>query len=324
MTFFQCFIAAAALAFGVVFSVEAKSLKAYHIGNSLTDNMYPGGLKRIAEQNADTYTYGKQVSPGVPLDMNWKLQSKTGSIYSITPYGKYTTALKNYSWDVMTLQPFDNKIEGSTGDLAMAKNFINFAKGKSPNLQTYIYERWPRQQREGGKLKPFDYTALYTKAYTGQNSRYYLSNERQGYFESLVKQINNSLPSSIRKALLIPVGDVLLELDKRIKAGKIKGTSKITEFYQDDLHLNKKGGYVASLTFYATMYKESPLGTTVPGAFGTIDKTLAAQLQDAVWDVVSAHPYAGVKGSVSVGAVVPEPTSFGLIFLIPAMLRRKR
>lgn len=254
--------------------------------------------------------------------MNWKLQSKTGSIYTRVPYGKYTTALKNYSWDVMTLQPFDSTIDGSNGDLAMAKNFINFAKSKNPNLQTYIYERWPRQQRDSkGNLRPFDYTALYTKSLSSPGSQ---SNERREYFETLLSKVNSGISSSIKKVLMVPLGDVLLELDKRIKAGKVHNISKIQQFYADDLHLNKVGGYVASMTFYSTMFKESPVGTSVPGAFGSINSTLAGELQDAVWDVVSTHPLAGVRGNVAVGTSVPEPASLGLILLVPAMLRRRR
>jgi len=313
--------AALAVSFGLSLAAGATTLRAYHIGNSLTDNIYPGGLTRIAEARNDTYKYGKHVSPGVPLDMTWKYQSKTGQMYSKAPYGLYKDALKNYSWDALTLQPFDNKIDGSTGDLAMAKNFINYAKSKNPNLQTYIYERWPRK-----KGSTFNYTSTYTKAYTGQSSRYDLANERRGFFESLVKQVNSALPTLKKKVLLVPVGDVLLELDKRIKAGKVKGISNITQLYADDLHLNQKGGYVASLTFYATMFKESPVGTSVPGAFGSMDRTTAAQLQDAVWDIVSVHPYAGVKGSASVNAsaVVPEPASLGLLMLLPMLAIRRR
>lgn len=319
-------LAAVALAGLLGFQALATTIKAYHIGNSLTDNMYPGGLTRIAEQRADVYTYGKHVSPGVPLDMTWNYQSKTGQMYSKIPYGLYKTALKDYSWNVLTLQPFDNKIDGSSGDLQMAKNFINYAKGKSPNLQTYIYERWPRQTTG----QTFNYTDLFTKTYTPSTSRYSLVNERRGYFETLVKKVNDALPTLSKKVRLIPVGSVLLELDKRIKAGKIKGITNIKQLYADNLHLNQKGGYVASLTFYATMFKENPLGTAVPGAFGgtSFDKTLAAQIQDAVWDVVSVHPLAGVSTSsaAALGVSVPEPAalSLGVLVLVPLMRRRVR
>jgi hypothetical protein len=313
------------VAFAVVLSLgasaHARSVRAYHIGNSLTDNIYPGGLGKLAQQKGDTYTYGKHVSPGVPLDMTWNYKSKTGQMYSKSPYGLYKSALKNYTWDVLTLQPFDNKIEGSTGDLQMAKNFINFAKGKSPNVQAYIYQRWPRQNGSN-----WDYTKAYTKAYTGQSSRYDLANERQGYFGKLLQKVREALPSLNKKVLLVPLGDVLLELDKRIKEGRVNGVSNIKQLYADNLHLNQKGGYVASMTFYATMFKKSPVGTSVPGAFGSINSTTAAQLQDAVWDVVSVHPDAGVNLSRAplTGSVVPEPAAVGLLALTAMLGMRRR
>ena len=306
---------------------SAETRRVYHIGNSLTDNIYYGGLKRLAEQKNDTYTYGKEVSPGVPLDMLWAGKSKTGSIYSQGPYGTYTNALKNYTWDDMTLEPFDNWLPGSTGDVQIAENFINYATKKSPNLQTYIYERWPRRPLDSkGNFLPFDYTATYTKAYTSSPTRYDLADERQGYFVDLVNDINKAMPKAKNKVDLVPVGDVFEDLDKLAKAKKLNGISSITQFYEDSIHMNKMGAYVISLTFYATMFDKDPVGTTVPGAFSPISSKLAGEIQNAVWSVVSTNPLDGVKASTAVAAsaVVPEPTTLALLALLPLFRRNRR
>src|SRR5438046_1750838 len=50
---------------------RAETIRVYHIGNSLTDNINYGGLGKLATSKGDTYTYGKDVSPGVPLDYTW-------------------------------------------------------------------------------------------------------------------------------------------------------------------------------------------------------------------------------------------------------------
>ena len=314
---------------GIVASASAETIRAYHIGNSLTDNIYMGGLKRIADRGGDTYIYGKHVSPGVPLDYSWQYKSITGSMYSIAPYGLYKTALKNYSWNVLTLEPFDNKLTGTTGDIQISKDFINYALPKSPNLQTYVYERWPRRQVDArGHYLPFDFSKLWNTPYTGQSDRYNLADERRGYFEQLTKGINSALPNLKKNVKMVPVGDVLAELDKRIKANQIDGIDNITDLYADTIHFNKTGAYVISLTFYATMFKQSPLGHTVPGAFGTMNSTLAHEIQDTVWDVVRVHPYAGViQPPAALGAtLVPEPGSiFALLMALPVMsLRRRR
>jgi hypothetical protein len=324
-----CFTALIAICLFAARPASAETIRAYHIGNSLTDNIHYGGVKTMASSGGDAYKYGKHVSPGAPLDLTWALKSKTGVSYSVSPYGLYNNALKNYTWEVLTLEPFDNQIKGSTGDLQMSKNFINYTIRKSPNVQTYIYSRWPRRPTDSsGHFKPFDFTKLWTTPYTGSTQRYDLSAERKGYFESLVKSINSAEPNLRKKVKIIPVGDVLAELDHRIKSHDITGISNITQLYSDALHLNNTGAYVAGLTFYATMFKQSPVGQPVPSSYGSgITHTLAGELQDAVWDVVRIHPYAGVNRSQlapAPGVVVPEPMAAGILLLLPLVRRRIR
>jgi len=303
----------------------AKSLRVYHIGNSLTDNIYYGGLRNLAASEKDTYTYGKDVSPGVPLDDTWTFKTKTGQAYSIPPYGLYNKALKNYTWDALTLEPFDNWLKGSTGDVKIAEDFINYAAKKSPNLQTYIYERWPRRPQDSkGNFLPFDYSKLYTAKYTSSTNRYDLADERRGYFETLVKDINTDLSKLKKKVDLVPVGDVFAELDKRIKANEITGVDDITQFYQDTIHMNKMGAYVIGLTFFATMYGQDPVGSPVPGAYGSINKTLAGELQNTVWDVVSTNKLDGLHVTPALGSVVPEPATLSVLALLQLIRRRRR
>ncbi len=224
----------------------------------------------------------------MPLDDTWEGKTKTGSVYSLPPYGTYSNALKNYTWDAMTLEPFDNEIAGSTGDLQISEDFINLAEKKSPNIQTYIYERWPRRPEDAaGDFTAFDYTKTYTTPYTGSTQRYDLSDERQGYFTTLVNDLNKALPKVKKSVKIIPVGDVMEAMDKEIKDKQITALKSITQLYSDDIHLNETGAYVIALTFYATMYDQNPEGQTVPGAYSEVGAKLAAQIQDTVWNVVS-------------------------------------
>jgi hypothetical protein len=320
----------AIIALGVICAPLARgeTIRVYHIGNSLTDNINYGGLRNIAASEKDTYVYGKDVSPGVPLDYTWAFKTKTGHAYSIPPYGLYNNALKNYTWDALTLEPFDNWIKGSTGDLQISENFINYALKKSPNIQTYIYSRWPRRKTDSsGNIKPIDFTKAWTTPYTGSVNRYDLSAERKGYFETLVNDINKAMPKLKKKVEMVPVGDVFAELDKRVKAHQITGISDISQFYQDTIHMNKTGSYVIGLTFYATMYKKSPIGSAVPGAYGSINSKLAGELQDAVWQVVTTNPFTGVHATLaksSLGTVVPEPMTLGVLILVPLLQIRRR
>ena len=104
---------------------------------------------------------------------------------------------------------------------------------------------------------------------------------------------------------MVPVGDVLLELDGRMRAGKVPGFSDIAQVYVDGIHFNNVGSYVVGTTFYATLFRDDPRGLTAepynerldPAKDRQIDEKLALAIQDAVWSVVSTHPLAGVRGS---------------------------
>ena len=82
--------------------------------------------------------------PGAPLQWIWE-HPKDG--FQEPPFGHYPTALANFQWDVLSLQPFDRHLDGKDGDIAMAKNFIDLALAKSPDLQVYVYARWPSKAR---------------------------------------------------------------------------------------------------------------------------------------------------------------------------------
>jgi len=86
---------------------------------------------------------------------------------------------------------------------------------------------------------------------------------------------------------------------------------------------------VIALTFYATMYSKSPIGAGVPSNFGTINSTLAGELQTDVWNVVTHNAYTGVNQSVPrppgfvPGVLAPEPMTLALCVL-PIFVRRRR
>ena len=102
---------------------------------------------------------------------------------------------------------------------------------------------------------------------------------------------------------MVPVGDVLLELHERMRAGKVPGFTDIAEVYVDGIHFNNVGSYIVGTTFYATLFRDDPRGMTAepynekldPKKDRLIDEELAAAIQDAVWTVVSKHPLAGVR-----------------------------
>ncbi len=76
------------------------------------------------------------------------------------------------------------------------------------------------------------------------------------------------------------------ELDNRMEAGLVPGFSDITDIYIDDIHLDNVGSYIVATTFYATIFKQSPIGLPVPSEYQPLSSELTAIIQDTVWDVV--------------------------------------
>jgi len=103
--------------------------------------------------------------------------------------------------------------------------------------------------------------------------------------------------------LIVPVGDVLYELNERMHRLEIPGFTDIGQIYNDNVHLGIIGGYIAGLTTYATLYREDPHG--LPSLdWGFNSPLLESQIQDVVWDVVSHHAFTDVPEPASAGAAL--------------------
>ena len=218
--------------------------------------------------------------PGAPLQWIWQ-HPKDG--FQEPPFGHYPTALANFQWDVLSLQPFDRHLDGKDGDLAMAKNFIDLTLPKSPELQVYVYARWPRQGKD-------DFDTAWLKKYTGGWDN---TNETKDYFERLTLELRKAYPKLKKPILMVPVGHVMYGLNQWMKAGKVPGYTDIKQLFADGIHLNNVGSYVVGCTFFATFYKQNPSGLpTEP--YKVTDSKLAAAIQDLVWRIVRWDELAGV------------------------------
>lgn len=89
----------------------------YFIGNSVADTINYRGLDNIAESQGKAHIWGRHMIPGAPLSWLWDHPNQG---FQEEPYGYYNSALTNYQWDALSLQPYDRPLEGNDGDLAMA------------------------------------------------------------------------------------------------------------------------------------------------------------------------------------------------------------
>ncbi len=255
-----------------------KTLRVYFIGNSVTDTINYRGLAELAKSRSYTQVWGRHMIPGAPLQWIWE-HPKDG--FQEPPFGHYPTALTNFQWDAISLQPFDRHLDGKDGDIVMAKKFIDLALKKSPELQVYVYARWPRQQKD-------DFDTAWLKKYTGKWDG---TNETKDYFERLTLELRKAYPKL--KIHTVPVGHVLYGLNQWMKAGKVPGYTDIKQLFADGIHLNNVGSYVVGCTYFATLYKQNPTG--LPSApYKVTDTKLTAVIQDLVWRIVRWDELAGV------------------------------
>ena len=253
----------------------AMAIRVYFIGNSVTDCINYDWLQQLVESRGYQHVWARQMIPGAPLE--W-LATHPNDGFLSQPYGAPKNAFTHYEWDAISLQPFDRHIEEDTRD---SKGYIAMAIGKSPKVQIYIYQRWPRQER--GTYQSF-WLQKYTGGWDGKE-------ETGDYFIKLTKALRKDLPD-IKPVLMVPVGQVLFEMDKKMKAGLVPGYTDITQFYADGIHLNDAGRYLACLTYFSTLYKDTPIGLPVKG---NVTPELAALIQQTVWDVVTGTELSGVE-----------------------------
>lgn len=255
--------------------------RVYFLGNSVTDTINQEALRVMSLETGHAMPWGRHMIPGTPLEFLWN--SPNGG-FTQSPYNYYPTALPNWHWNAVSIQPFDRQL---ASDLDYSRRFIDLAKTNPLNADTefYIYSRWPRKNDDG----TLDFQAKWDRAYTGGGG----TEESRAYFEQLVQQLRAAYPGAAKPVLMTPVGDVLYELDRRMEQGLIPGYSDIAQVYSDGIHFNSVGSYITGLTYYATMFRDDPRWLT-GDPYGINNPALAALLKEAVWDVVAGHAYSGV------------------------------
>ncbi len=258
----------------------------YLIGNSLTDNIKYEGFTALIESRGNSINIGSQRIPGSPLSFLW--QNPTGG-FTHAPYGFPENAFSVYSWDYLSLQPFDRGIEGDDGDRKMVGNYYNLIKTKSPNCKVSIYAHWPRTPDN----------KAYTECTQADYNNVWLSttgNEARKYYEDLVLAVRTDYPATKDNIIMAPIGEVMYSLNNNAAFLSALGISSIWGVYYDGIHLNLVGEYISSCVNYALMYHDDPIGLAVPGNFGIIPAGALTQIQQTVKDVIIAKSlYTGIS-----------------------------
>ncbi|KAA5539066.1 hypothetical protein FYK55_25345 [Roseiconus nitratireducens] len=303
------------------------SIRVYHIGNSLTRNLPLGRLHKLFESVGGKYDYGMQLGGGMRLSQHLVKRSHggppgSGKYNLVKRYGAYDQALKQSEFDALILQPYQEPLDDEFesfqkwpffkgGAVQSAAAFIEYALGQTTpggdrydqqhantdhvaTRRFYIYATWPKAE-----------AVLHQRGPNKNFSNYWATPYRGGvqpcrdYYAKLVERLNerfSDLPIPVR---MIPAGEVLAELDRKIRGGELPGIEAfyqrhqpyflkargesapfnpktfqadagVLNFYADGIHLNDQphngkdsgtiGSYCAALTVYATLTGSSPVG----------------------------------------------------------------
>lgn len=288
-------------------SSAEEQLRVYFVGNSVTDTVRYDSLVELGKARDIEFTVGRHMIPGAPLD--W-IFDHPDSGFQNEPFGYYPKALKEFAWDAVSLQPFDRHLVGKNdkgeerGDVEIIRELALRAAKQNPDVQIYIYARWPRITADG-KDMAFDkndydpaspgsgadlseadlYGDRFNAKYTGG---WDASNESREYFDQLLVEVRKVTPFLNKPAQLVPVGEVMFRLDEKMRGGEVPGYTSIYQLYRDGIHLGEMGSYLVGCTFYSMMTHQSPIGLpTKP--YGELDPVVAKTVQKAVWEVVQEH-----------------------------------
>jgi hypothetical protein len=169
------------------------------------------------------------------------------------------------------------------------ENFVALGREHNPDLRFLVQASWmafdatspERRIRDNSERDETDLTALQTVS--------------DPWRQKLEVQVDGLNQRHGRQAVfIVPVGDAVYVLRRRVKAGEFPGVAKQSELFRDPIGHGL--GHVQALASYCNftaIYRKSPVGLSL-NERGVSDEQHAI-LQRIAWDVVSNYKYSGVS-----------------------------
>jgi hypothetical protein len=219
--------------------VIGNGLRAYHIGNSLTDGMnYYTQQLAIAAGFKDHFT-DRQTIPGAPLWMNYQSDGGFG-----TPHRKAFVGFAPLTDLVM--QTFISNSDSEDPEFSL--KFYEDARVKSPNIRPWIYGQWESV----------------TPSEREPNSTSWETRNRALMRIYLAHALNFNAATKGKKTEVIPGGLALINLKKAFDAGKVPGLKDFfASNFSDDLHLSEAGRQFIGMVIFSNLYNQSPVGLPI-------------------------------------------------------------
>jgi hypothetical protein len=299
---------------------KADTFTTFSIGNSLTVDSNIQAMSDMAATKGITVSANQAIHGGVGLDFLW---NNPTMLDTGTPY---TTGLST-ALNAVTLEPFLGGLSlpatgtppTDAGDVNRITDFMNFAATSNPanvNTQFYVFARW---QEQSGWNPTFGGSGGYAAQWNTPYNATTNNNQTGDYYAQLLTAVHTAQPQNMKPVELIPTGFVFAAIDQALNNGQlpaIAAAGGMPSLYRDELHLSELGQFIASTTFYSTIFHEDPTGMAPPTEFPGLDSTTVNQLESIIWNVETTN--SSLTG-------VPEPTSLALVSLIAVgALRRRR
>jgi hypothetical protein len=180
--------------------------------------------------------------------------------------------------------------------------------------------------------KSFDYRSAWLSKY--DESRYANKGSADSHYrEHMVRAmegLKKNFPEMWKEGRLgmVPVGDVFLEIDKKMKAGEVPGLVNVGQFSTDGGHIRSGlPRYVLAATYYAVLFRDHPKNLDYRifndidnyinkkaveagkannvhgfyvhapdlGKMIVITPEIAEVINETIWTTVKEHPYSGVQ-----------------------------
>lgn len=234
------------------FGRDAKTVRTFHIGNSLTDTV-DGWLKPVAESAGRSLDFHRFTIPGAPTDWLW---NHPGTGFGDGRYAEAFFVLAPI--DHIFTQPFAGHDRSIENEAEYSTKFFDLCRKHSPEVQPWLYVQWPGPEFKDnwsqgkGSTKPLGLKPAATWQEGVAN--------HVAYTEAVRQRINEAAPQG-KRVRIVPGGLALAELKTRIDAGRVPGMKDFfQETFADGIHLTPKGRYLIALVHYACIYGESPEG----------------------------------------------------------------
>ncbi|MDH3308539.1 MAG: S8 family serine peptidase, partial [Acidimicrobiia bacterium] len=187
--------------FALVIDGAAGPVTSFHIGNSLTWDLEPVGLEALAAERGYRHDTGYHIRCGSTLEGIWANPTDT-CVLPEPEFGFFTEALADHAWDAVMVQPYPGASSTLLDDESTVLNMIAMARDNPASQATrfYVYTGWPNLSTFGNWAA----SAIDDDATPTVHAR--------EYFEHLIRRVRLQTEADV---FIVPVGDVLFELDQR-------------------------------------------------------------------------------------------------------------